>query len=37
MFDIAIEFMNKLIDLMPGIFGLYVLFDLMGTLLFGKR
>lgn len=37
MFDIAIEFMNKLIDLMPGFFSLYVLFDLMGTLLFGKR
>lgn len=37
MFDIAIEFMKQLVDIMPACFGLYILFDLIGTLLFGKK
>ena len=37
MFEIAEQFLVQLIDLMPAIFGIYVLFDLIGSLLFGKR
>lgn len=37
MFEIAEQFLVQLIDLMPAIFGVYVLFDLTGSLLFGKR
>lgn len=37
MFDVAIQFLIQLIDLIPGVFGLYILFDLMGGLLFGKK
>ncbi len=36
MFEIAIQFMTQLIGLMPAIFGIYILFDLIGSLLFGK-
>lgn len=37
MFDVATQFMIQLIDLIPGIMGLYLIFDFMGSLLFGKR
>lgn len=37
MFDIATQFMVQLVDLIPAIIGIYVLFDLIGGLLFGKR
>lgn len=37
MFEVATEFMVLLVSFIPGIFALYVLFDLMGALLFGKR
>ncbi len=37
MFEIAIQFMEQLVGLMPGVFGLYVLFDFMGMLLFDRR
>lgn len=37
MFEIAEQFLVQLIDLMPAVFGIYVLFDLIGSLLFGKR
>ena len=37
MFDIAIKFMVQLVDLIPGVIGIYLIFDLMGSLLFGKR
>ena len=37
MFEIAEQFLVQLIDLMPAIFGIYLLFDLIGSLLFGKR
>lgn len=36
MFDIAITFMCQLVDLIPGVFAIYVVFDLLGSLLFGK-
>ena len=37
MFDIATQFMVQLVDLIPGTIGIYLIFDLMGSLLFGKR
>ena len=37
MFDVASQFMVQLVELMPGIFGIYLLFDLTGGLLFSKR
>lgn len=37
MFDIAIQFMVQLVDLIPGVIGIYLIFDLIGSLLFGKR
>lgn len=37
MFDVAVSFMVQLVDLMPGIFGIYILFDFFGSLLFGRR
>lgn len=37
MFDIATQFMIQLVDLIPGVMGIYLIFDLMGSLLFGKR
>lgn len=37
MFDIATQFMIQLVDLIPGVIGIYLIFDLMGSLLFGKR
>ena len=37
MFDIAIQFMVQMVGLIPAVFGIYILFDLIGGLLFGKR
>lgn len=37
MFEIATQFMVQLVGLIPGAFGIYILFDLLGSLLFGKR
>lgn len=37
MFDIAIQFMVQLVELIIPIISLYILFDFMGSLLFGKR
>ena len=37
MFDVALQFLEQLITLMPGLIALYILFDFMGSLLFGKR
>lgn len=37
MFDIATQFMIQLVDLIPGVMGIYLIFDFMGSLLFGKR
>lgn len=36
MFEIAIEFMVKIVDLLPGLICLYVVFDFLGSILFGK-
>lgn len=37
MFEVALTFMNQLIDLMVPMIGLYILFDWIGTFLFGRR
>lgn len=37
MFDIALQFMSRLIDLIIPMIGLYILFDWIGTFLFGRR
>lgn len=36
MFDIAIQFMVQLVEFIVPVFGIYVLFDLVGSLLFGR-
>lgn len=36
MFEVAIEFMVQMVELIPGVFGLYIVFDFLGSLLFGK-
>lgn len=37
MFEITLQFMSQLIELIPGIIGLYVIFDFVGSLLFSRR
>lgn len=37
MFDVAIQFLSQLIDLIPYLIALYLVFDFIGMLLFGKR
>lgn len=37
MFEIFIQMFTQLIEFIPAIFGLYILFDLTGGLLFNKR
>lgn len=37
MFDIALQFMSQLIDLIVPMIAIYILFDWVGTLLFGRR
>lgn len=37
MFDVVETFLVKLVELMPAILGIYMLFDLTGVLLFSKR
>lgn len=37
MFDIAIQFLSQLIDLIPYLIALYLVFDFIGMLLFGKK
>lgn len=37
MFDITIQFMVQLVGMIPSVYGLYILFDLLGGLLFDKR
>lgn len=36
MFDVAINFMLELIDFIVPVFGIYLLFDLIGSLLFNR-
>lgn len=37
MFEVALTFLSQMIDLIPGLIGIYILFDFIGTLLFGRR
>lgn len=37
MFDIALQFMSQLVDLIIPMIGLYILFDWVGTFLFGRK
>lgn len=37
MFEISLTFVSQLIDLLPALIALYILFDFVGMLLFGKR
>ena len=37
MFEIMITLMTQLVDLIIPMIGIYILFDFMGSLLFGKR
>ena len=37
MFEIAETMMLQLVELIVPVFGIYVLFDLIGSLLFGSR
>lgn len=37
MFECAEQMLVQLVQLMPAILGIYILFDLVGSLLFGKR
>lgn len=37
MFECAEQLLVQLVNLMPAILGIYILFDLIGGLLFGKR
>lgn len=36
MFEIAMTFMEQLVDLIIPVIAIYILFDFMGSLLFGK-
>lgn len=37
MFDVAMTFLGQLVDLIVPFTGIYVLFDFLGSLLFGKN
>lgn len=37
MFDIAISFMKQMVDLIVPVIAIYILFDFVGSLLFGRR
>lgn len=37
MFDVAVDFMIQMVNLIIPVFSIYILFDLIGTLLFGTR
>lgn len=37
MFDVAMVFLGQLVDLIVPVFGIYILFDFLGSLLFGKN
>lgn len=37
MFDIFVKMFEQLITFIPAIFGIYLIFDLLGGLLFNKR
>lgn len=37
MFDVALTFMSQLVQLIVPCIGIYILFDFIGSLLFGKK
>lgn len=37
MFEVALSFMSQLVDLIIPMIAIYILFDWIGTLLFGRR
>lgn len=37
MFEIAMEFMEQLVDIIIPIIAIYIVFDFVGSLLFNKR
>lgn len=37
MFEVSLTFLKQLIDLLPSLIGLYILFDFIGMLLFGRN
>lgn len=37
MFEVATTFMVQLVDLLVPVIAIYILFDFVGSLLFGKR
>lgn len=37
MFEVALQFMSQLVDLIIPMIAIYILFDWIGTLLFGRR
>lgn len=37
MFDVTLAFMSQLVDLITPLIGIYIIFDFVGTLLFGRR
>lgn len=37
MIEVSLTFLSELIDLLPDLIGLYILFDFVGMLLFGRR
>lgn len=37
MFDVTLTFISQLIELLPSLISLYILFDFIGSILFGRR
>ncbi len=37
MFDVAIAFMKQMVDLIVPVISIYILFDFIGSLLFGTK
>lgn len=37
MFDVSVAFIVQMVELIPVVFTLYIIFDFIGSLLFGKN
>lgn len=37
MFDVAVDFIVQMVELIPVVFAMYIIFDFMGSLLFGRK
>lgn len=37
MFDVAVDFIVQMVQLIPVVFAMYIIFDFMGSLLFGRK